>query len=139
VNAAVVTVKLDYLPAWTERRKQIARRYENRLQDIEGITLASFRPESEPVRREFVLRVRDRNRVFDNLRERGIQAALNYFPAAHQREVYREQSLPGSGSLAITEDVSRETLSLPVDPLLTDNDIDYVCDELIEAVREQAG
>jgi dTDP-4-amino-4,6-dideoxygalactose transaminase len=139
VNAAVVTLKLDYLPAWTERRKQIARQYENRLRDIEGITLASFRPESEPVRREFVLRVRDRNRIFDILRERGVQAALNYFPAAHQREVYREQNLPGTDSLALTEDTIRETLSLPIDPLLTDDDIDYVCDNLIEAVRGQAG
>jgi len=139
VNAAVVTLKLGYLPDWTERRKQITQQYENRLRDIEGITLASFRRESEPVRREFVLRVRDRNRAFDILRERGIQAALNYFPPAHQREVYREQSLPGSDSLAITEDISRETLSLPVDPLLTDDDIDYVCDNLIKAVRGQAG
>ena len=139
VNAAVVALKLGYLPAWTQRRKQIARHYENRLGNVEGITLAAFRPESEPVRREFVLRVRDRNRVFDILRDRGIQAALNYFPAAHQREVYRERSLPGSDSLAITEDTIRETLSLPVDPLLTDDDIDYVCDNLIKAVRGQAG
>lgn len=135
VNAAVVTLKLAYLPAWTERRKQIARQYEDRLQDIEGITLASFRPESEPVRREFVLRIHNRNRVFDILREQGIQAALNYFPPAHQRKVYREQKLPGSETLTITEDISREILSLPIDPLLTEDDIDYVCDHLIKAVQ----
>ena len=135
VNAAVVTLKLDYLPAWTERRKQIARQYESRLQNIEGISLASFRPESEPVRREFVLRVRNRNLAFDTLRENGIQAALNYFPPAHQRKVYRDLNLPGSKTLTITESISREILSLPIDPMLTEDDIDYVCDHLIKAVQ----
>jgi len=86
------------------------------------------------VRREFVLRVRKRDRVFDALRKNGIQAALNYFPPAHQRKVYREQHLPGSSSLPVTESVGREILSLPIDPMLTDDDIDYVCDQLIRAV-----
>jgi dTDP-4-amino-4,6-dideoxygalactose transaminase len=135
VNAAVVTLKMAYLPAWTERRKQIASRYEARLQDIEGLSLPSFRPESEPVRREFVLRVRNRDRVFDALRVQGIQAALNYFPPAHQRDVYRDLNLPGSGTLTVTEQVSREILTLPIDPLLTEEDIDYVCDRLIKAVE----
>jgi dTDP-4-amino-4,6-dideoxygalactose transaminase len=135
VNAAVVTLKLNYLPAWTERRKKIARQYESRLQNVEGITLASFRPESEPVRREFVLCVRNRDLVFDTLRENGIQAAMNYYPAAHQRPVYRDLNLPGSQSLTVTENTSREILSLPIDPLLTEDDIDYVCDHLIKAVH----
>jgi dTDP-4-amino-4,6-dideoxygalactose transaminase len=135
VNAAVVALKLDYLPAWTERRKQIASHYESRLQDIEGISLPSFRQESEPVRREFVLRVRNRNRAFDILRKNGIQAALNYFPPAHQRKVYRDLDLPGSQNVPVTETIGAEILSLPIDPMLSDDDIDYVCDHLIEAVR----
>jgi dTDP-4-amino-4,6-dideoxygalactose transaminase len=135
VNAAVVALKLDYLPAWTEKRKQIAGRYESRLQNIEGISLASFREESEPVRREFVLRARNRNQVFDTLRNNGIQAALNYFPPAHLRKVYRDLELPGSKTLGVTESVGREILSLPIDPMLSDDDIDYVCDRLIEAVQ----
>jgi dTDP-4-amino-4,6-dideoxygalactose transaminase len=135
VNAAVVTLKLGYLPAWTERRKEIARQYESRLQGIPGITLASFRRESEPVRREFALRVRDRDRVLYSLREQGIQAAMNYFPPAHRRKVYREQNLGGSENLPITEQISREILTLPVDPLLSAQDIDYVCDCLTKALQ----
>jgi dTDP-4-amino-4,6-dideoxygalactose transaminase len=135
VNAVIVTLKLDYLPTWTEKRKHIARQYESRLQNCEGITLASLRAESEPVRREFVLCVRNRNLVFDTLRENGIQASMNYYPPAHQRKVYQELNLPGSKTLTITENISREILSLPIDPLLTEDDIDYVCDHLIKAVH----
>lgn len=87
------------------------------------------------MRREFVLRVRNRNQAFDTLRENGTQAALNYFPPAHQRKVYRDLDLPGSKTLAVTESIGQEILSLPIDPLLTDDDIDYVCDHLIEAVQ----
>jgi dTDP-4-amino-4,6-dideoxygalactose transaminase len=137
VNAAVVTLKMDYLPEWTDRRKHIARRYESRLQNVDGVTLATFRKESEPVRRELVLRVRNRDLVFDTLRGNGIQAAMNYHPPAHQRKVYRDLDLPGSHSLTITEKTSREILSLPIDPLLSEDDIDYVCDHLIKAVQAQ--
>jgi dTDP-4-amino-4,6-dideoxygalactose transaminase len=135
VNAAVVALKLRHLPAWTERRKEIALQYERRLQGIPGITLASFRRESEPVRREFALRVRDRDRVLETLRAQGIQAAMNYFPPAHRRTVYRKQNLRGSGSLPVTERISREILTLPVDPLLSAEEIDYVCDCLISAAQ----
>jgi dTDP-4-amino-4,6-dideoxygalactose transaminase len=135
VNAAVVTLKMAHLPAWTERRREIARQYETRLRDGTGITLASFRPESEPVRREFALRVRGRDAVLAALRKQGIQAAMNYFPPAHLRNVYRDEKLRGSEALARSEEISRELLTLPVDPLLTDEDIDYVCDCLLEALQ----
>jgi dTDP-4-amino-4,6-dideoxygalactose transaminase len=135
VDAAVLSVKMSYLPAWTERRKQIARHYESRLHGVAGITLPTFRPESEPVRREFALCVKQRDQVFIQLRENGVQTALNYCPPAHQRKVYQELNLPGSTNLKQTEQISREIITLPIDPLLTNEDIDYVCDQLILAVK----
>lgn len=135
VDAAVVTVKMDYLEGWTERRKEICRHYEDRLQDRQGMLLPDFRPDSEAVRREFVLRVKNRDRVFDILRDKGVQAGLNYWPPAHLRKVYSGGKLPGSDRLFVTEAVSAETISLPIDPLLTDEEIDYVCDHLITAVK----
>jgi dTDP-4-amino-4,6-dideoxygalactose transaminase len=63
---------------------------------------------------------------------------MNYYPAAHQRSAYRDLNLPGSGSLPVTEQISREILSLPIDPLLTEDDIDYVCDSLIEALHARS-
>lgn len=135
VDATVVTVKMNYLEEWTRRRKEIGARYEARLQDRDGIALPEFRADSEPVRREFVLRVRNRDTVFNTLREGGIQVGLNYWPPAHLRKAYRGRHLPGSDRLPVTEAVSAETVSLPVDPMLTDAEIDYVCDQLIAAVQ----
>ncbi len=135
VDAAVLSVKMKFLPEWTEKRKQIAHQYETRLQGVAGISLPTFRPESEPVRREFALCVQHRDRVFDTLRENGIQTALNYCPPAHQRKVYQELNLPGSRQLQKTEQISREIITLPIDPLLTSEEIDYVCDQLILAVK----
>lgn len=136
VDAVVLSVKMKFLPHWTEKRKQIARQYETRLQGVAGIYLPTFRPESEPVRREFALCVQHRDRVFDALRENGIQTALNYCPPAHQRKVYQELHLPGSRQLQQTEQISREIITLPIDPLLTIEEIDYVCDQLILALKK---
>jgi len=135
VDAAVVTVKMEYLEEWTQRRCEICRHYESRLRNCRGVLLPEFRSDSEPVRREFAVRVRNRHKVFDTLRENGIQAGLNYWPPAHLRTVYRDKNLPGSGHLPVTEAVSEEIISLPVDPLLTDSEVDYVCDRLIAAVK----
>lgn len=135
VDAAVLTVKLAYFPAWTEKRKQIALWYEALLQDIEGVTLPTFRPESQPVRREFALCVRDREKVFQALRENGVQAALNYFPPAHQRPVYQQRNLPGSQNLPVTDQLARQIITLPVDPLLDQDDIAYVCQVLKDALK----
>ena len=135
VDAAVVTVKMDYLDEWTRRRRDIGARYEARLQDCEGVVLPVFRSDSQSVRREFVLRVRNRDTVFTTLREKGIQVGLNYWPPAHLRKAYRGRNLPGSDRLPVTEAVSADTVSLPVDPMLTDAEIDFVCDQLIEAVK----
>lgn len=131
VDAAVLSLKIDHLPQWTTRRKQIVQQYTTRLQHCEGITLPSYRTESEPVCREFVLRVRDRDSVFYALREKGVQAALNYFPPAYHRKAYEKLHQPESTKLEVSETLSREILALPVDPLLTEEDIDYVCDSLI--------
>ena len=135
VDAAVLTVKINYLPAWTERRKQIAQQYESRLLGIPGIQLPTFRAESTPVRREFALCVNNRNRVYDLLIKNGIQTALNYFPPAHQRKAYQDLTLPGSQNLPVTEKISQDLFTLPIDPLLTKDEIDYVCDQLILAVK----
>ena len=116
VDAAVLTVKMNYLPAWTERRKRIAQQYESRLLGIPGIQLPTFRVKSQPVRREFALCVENRNRVYDRMLENGIQIAINYCPPAHQRKAYQDLNLPGSRNLPVTERISQLLFTLPIDP-----------------------
>ncbi len=136
VEAAVLNVKLKYLPAWTEKRKQIAGWYVDRLKDVEGVRLPVLRPESEAVYREFPLMVRNRDVVKAVMREMGVQGNTNYNPPVHQRPVYQKHRYPGGDNLPVTEALSKELLTLPVDPLLEEVDIDYACQALVAGLKK---
>ena len=135
VDAAVLNVKLKYFPQWTEKRKKIARWYQDRLRNIDGVKLPVFRPESEPVCREFVLMVRNRDAILSVMRETGIQANTIYNPPVHKRPVYQKYRYPGGNNLPVTEALAAELLNLPIDPLLEEIDIDFACETLITALK----
>jgi len=130
VDAAVLSVKLPYLKHWSEKRRLIGSWYEERLADVEGVALPSFRPESEPIFRTYTVRIRDRDLAYPHLQEQGVQAALHYVPPIHLQPVYRDRNLPGSDRLPVTEKLGQEMLCLPVDPEFGPGEVDYVCDVL---------
>mgnify|MGYP005838013657 CR=1 FL=1 len=134
VDAAVLLVKLPYLREWSEKRRRIGQWCAEGLAAVEGLTVPSFRPESEPIFRTYTVRVprRDRDRAYRQLRERGIQAALHYVPPVHRQPVYRGKGLPGADRLPVTEMLGEEILCLPVDPELAVDDVAYVCEALKE-------
>ncbi len=136
VDAAVLNVKLKYLPEWTEKRKKIARWYQERLKNVDGVRLPVFRPESEPVCREFVVMVRNRDVVLAVMRGMGIQANTIYNPPVHRRPVYQKHRYPGANNLPVTEALATQLLNLPIDPLLEEKDIDFACEALIAGLKQ---
>ncbi len=135
LDAAVVMAKLPYLDMWSKRRKEIVELYFSELSDFDGIILPQFRDDSEPVLREMPVRIlKTRSKVVTFLLEKGVQVSENYCPAAHLRPVYRDLGLSGSESLPVTEKLSDQIITLPVDPELTSEEIVYVCDSLKEAI-----
>jgi dTDP-4-amino-4,6-dideoxygalactose transaminase len=128
VKAAVLGVKLPHLDAWNERRREIADRYRARLQGTEFV---------------FQKRVADSEAVFHILaakhpRQRAVQEALttagvgwgkHIVAPAHRQPGYVD-SIRTVGSLSVSEALSKELVSLPVFPELTDAQVDYAADVL---------
>jgi len=106
LQAAFLRVKLPYLDAWNERRREIAERY---MQGLEGVGLPQVAKDVVPNWHLFVIRHPDRDRLKEDLHERGIATMVHY---------------PG------TEDV----LSLPCAPHLSHGQVSRV----IEAVNQCA-
>ena len=130
IAAAVLLVKLPYLQAWSDRRREVGGWYRERLEGLDDVVLPSFRPESSPIFRTFTVQIRERNRVFDTMRENGVEAALHYVPPIHLQSVYAERDLPGSENLPVTEELGQSLLCLPVHPEIEEREVDYVCDLL---------
>jgi dTDP-4-amino-4,6-dideoxygalactose transaminase len=128
IQAAVLQAKLQHLERWTERRRAIAGRYRAGLASA-GVRCLVERTDARHVYHLFVIRHPARDRLRKALAERGIETGIHYPIPLHLQPAY--QSLgPGPGALPGAEALAREVLSLPIDPELTDEQVQYVIEEL---------
>lgn len=137
VQAAALRIKLKHLPKWTEARRRAATRYMERLRGHEDIVLPEVSPDTNPVWHLFIVQVPAREQVQQALKERGIQTGLHYPVPLHLQEAYEHLGY-GEGAFPVAEAAAKRILSLPMYAELTDAQIDYVCDNLIQAVAAAA-
>jgi dTDP-4-amino-4,6-dideoxygalactose transaminase len=134
VQAAILRVGLSRLAEDLRRRERIAERYKLNL----GQADVRLVPEREGCRHAhhlFVLRIDDRETVRQELAIRGVGTSVHYPVPAHRQPAYEAITrLPDS--LDVTDRLSAEALSLPMYPALTDDDVDRVCEALIEVIEE---
>ena len=62
-----------------------------------------------------------------------------YFNPLHLQPLYRERFGHGPGDFPVTERIAASTLALPWSPKLADDDVAYVAEQLISAIRSQTG
>ena len=130
LHAAILDVKLKYLPQWIERRRQIAAIYQGGLSDISQLQLPPP-PQAEghyfDVFQNYVIRTRKRDELVEHLTDNGIETLISWpIPMNHQKALGLSHF-----KLPETEAISREVLSLPLYPELSDEQVEYV----IQTVR----
>jgi dTDP-4-amino-4,6-dideoxygalactose transaminase len=78
----------------------------------------------------------DRDRLIGQLSGRGVPGRP-YFSPIHLQPFYRERFGFAAGDFPVTERVAASTLAIPFGSQLADDQIDRVCEALVEAVDEQ--
>jgi dTDP-4-amino-4,6-dideoxygalactose transaminase len=124
IQAAILRTKLRHLDAWNACRRRHAAHYLDRLRDT-GVGLPVTHPQTEPVWHLFVVRVRERKTVEEELRRSGIATGAHYPVPLHLQPAYRHLAIP-EGSLPVTERAAAEVLSLPMYPELTPDQVQAV-------------
>jgi len=127
IQAAILNVKLKYLPKWIERRREIARIYQDRLSDVIKVKLPPPPTATGPcydVYQNYVIRVKDRDELVKFLEKNGVETMVSWRTPnhLHPRLNLNHFSLPK------TEKLSSEVVSLPMYPELTDEQVHYVID-----------
>lgn len=125
LQAALLRVKLTRLDEWNDRRRVVAERYNAALAGTD--TILPLAPLfADPVWHLFVVRHLDRDSVTAKLDRRGIGWLVHYPIPPHLQGAYRHLGYR-EGTFPLAEQLSREVLSLPIGPHLTDGQIAAVC------------
>ena len=124
VQAALLDVKLKYLPSWIKRRREIAKLYNNGLKNIPEVITPDFKDNRFfDVWQNYVIRAKNRNKLRDYLNKDAKIETLVSWP----NPTYKEPVLqPNNIHLPETEKICKEVISLPMYPELTDSQIEYV-------------
>ncbi|MFQ6103267.1 MAG: DegT/DnrJ/EryC1/StrS family aminotransferase [Candidatus Glassbacteria bacterium] len=128
LQAAVLRIKLRSLDERNERRREIAKRYMGELQGVQVFEEKSGR---ESVWHLFVVRTGEREKLMEELSQRGITTAVHYPTPIHLQKAFRDLGWR-EGDFPVTERLAGEIVSLPVFPELTDHEVSWV----IESVNE---
>ena len=124
LQAALLRVKLPHLPAETARRQEIALAYRQGIQNP-LIVLPAVLDELQHVWHLFVIRTEHRAQLQAWLNEQGVQTLIHYPIPPHQQKAYSSWA---DLSLPMTEQLHQQVLSLPLDPTMSQQDIQTVID-----------
>jgi dTDP-4-amino-4,6-dideoxygalactose transaminase len=127
MQAAILRVKLPTLDTFNERRRVLAARYLEKLRGVPGVELPYVPQWAEPIWHLFTVRCADRKRITDTLDRAGIGWLIHYPIPPHLQEAYRGLGM-GKGDFPLAERVAETTLSLPIGPHATVEQIDRVAD-----------
>jgi len=121
-QAAILDVKLHYLDTDNARRKEIAKYYRENIKNPKILLPQAYDPKAH-VWHVFGIRVNNREVFQKYLTDNEIQTLIHYPTPPHKQDAYKEYN---HLSYPITEKIHNEILSLPISPVMTDEEIKKV-------------
>ena len=137
VNAAIGRVQLKRLEDWNKSRRHVADRYRVALRDAPGIELPPAETSIEmPVYHLFVIRSQHRDGLASHLEENGVEAAIHYPVPIHLQEPYKAMYGYSEGLFPVSERLANQVLSLPLHPMITEDEVETVSQLVKESAKE---
>ena len=115
MQAAFLRVKLNYLQEWTNQRKDIAQWYNEGLKLRNDLVLPYVHENADHVYHLYVVRTSNREKLQQELTEKGIQTMIHYPVPPHLQKAYKNLGYK-EGDFPIAEEIARTCLSLPIWP-----------------------
>jgi dTDP-4-amino-4,6-dideoxygalactose transaminase len=137
MQAAILLVKLRHLASWTERRRENARFYQERLARVSQVQAPMDRAHEHAVYHTFVIQAERREELRTCLAQNGIGTAVHYPTPIHLTAAARGLGY-GPGSFPVSERLATRILSLPVYPELTRVELEQVVGAVSRFYKTQA-
>ena len=125
LQCAIVAVKLKYYAKDLALRQAVASNYNQKLNSKE-IVLPFVDSRATSAFAQYSIRVKNRDKVQAKLKEQGIPTAVHYPMPLHLQECFKYLGYK-DGDFPIAQKVSSEIMSLPMNPYVSNDEIDYIC------------
>jgi dTDP-4-amino-4,6-dideoxygalactose transaminase len=137
IAATIGLGQLRHLEEFTARRRHLARRYLELLDDFLGLGLpvADFANSNWHMFQVLLPAGTDRGRFVAGMKEKGIGVGVHY-PALHLFSLFRRLGFK-AGDFPHAERIGREIVTLPLFPAMTDADVDRVCAAIAENLKKK--
>jgi dTDP-4-amino-4,6-dideoxygalactose transaminase len=139
LQAAILLVKLRSLDPWTEERQKKAGHYAELLRhletEVDGFRLPITQYQNRHIYNQYVIRVPERDRLREFLRDKGIGTEVYYPVPLHLQECYAFLG-HRRGDFPVSENAAEEVLALPIFPELTESQQAYVAQQIVAFYRK---
>jgi len=134
LNAAMGLSQLKKAEFMLNRRKQIAKSYMEYFKAHPHITLPVIKEDRETAWHLFVIRVNNRDELIDALKGAGVGTSVHFIPV-HKHPYYKNRYGYLDSNYPASNEVFKGALSLPIYPSMTDEEVAYVANKVIEYAR----
>jgi len=133
IDCALLRVKVQHLDQWQKRRRDIAGYWIQRFHSHAIRCLITRENIQDHAIHKFVIDVTNRDIIKANLALRGIETRIHYSQPLHEIGTFRQH--PGPDILSLGSALCRRVLSLPIYPELSDLQVEYVADQVLDCVN----
>lgn len=137
LQAAILLIKLPYLEFWNKQRREIAKRYQDLLSQVDNILLPTELAGGEGVWNQYTIRIsrQYRDQLRSHLQQQGIGSMIYYPFPLHLQPAYEHLGYE-KGDFPISEQMAQEVLSLPMFPGLSHQEQDQVATAIKTLMKE---
>ena len=136
MQAAILRVKLKNTDASIAARARHAEHYSQRLSGLPGLRIPPVAKENKPVYYVYNVLLGGRDKLIERFKEKGIGYSIYYPKPLHLQQCFAYLGWK-EGDFPVAESVARRIVALPIYPEITDDEVDYVCDEIAAFCRSQ--
>ena len=137
IQAAVLRIKLRKLDQYCDARRAVADYYDQAFKDLPGVKVPFRAPYSRHVFHQYTLQLEgyNRDKLIQLLADKGIPSMLYYPVPSHKQNMFR--NLGGSEyQLPVTDFLQERVLSLPIHTEFTEEELNYITTNFIEAAAQ---
>lgn len=134
LHAAILSVKLKYLDSDNDKRRIIAKRYIENLRNVKGLNLVLPNNIDDSNFHLFAIKTNKRDELQSFLKSQGIPSLVHYPITIPDQPMFKRKY--ENLKIDNARKFVKETLSLPCNPFMKTEDVDYVSEKIIEFFKK---